>query len=180
MDNDVSLHDLVELFVASPTSPRSPKTESGCKSYAHFYIAVSAVFLWGGNSGPESGNSGPPEVPAGAPEYPALFFIRGFFLSLFGVSLWRGSEILPRKFPRKFPGVRNFRSLVRNFRPKENLAKSFSRFLSGGGPELCTGYLLRKFPGHRKFRCKPRNIRPPAGISGPLTRNFRPPVSCNG
>ena len=45
------------------------------------------------------------EVPAGAPKYPALFFIRGFFLSLFDVSLWRGSGILPRKFaPEIFGG----------------------------------------------------------------------------
>ena len=44
MDHDVSLHDLVELFVASPTSPRSSKTESGCKRYARFRIAFSAVF----------------------------------------------------------------------------------------------------------------------------------------
>ena len=29
MDNDVSLHDLVELYVAIPTGPRSSKTDSG-------------------------------------------------------------------------------------------------------------------------------------------------------
>ena len=58
-DNDVSLHDLVELFVASLTSTRSSKTESGCKRYARFRIAVSAGFLWGGSFGPEAGNSGP-------------------------------------------------------------------------------------------------------------------------
>ena len=33
LDNDVSLHDLVELFVARSTSQRSSKTESGRKSY---------------------------------------------------------------------------------------------------------------------------------------------------
>ena len=58
MDNDVSLHDLIELFVASLTSPRSSKTESGCKRYARFRIAVSAVF-----SGAE--------IPALWPEIPA-------------------------------------------------------------------------------------------------------------
>ena len=165
MDNDVSLHDLVELFVASLTSPRSSKTESGCKRYARFRIAVSAVFSGAeipapGSSGPSTGISGP------------YFHLSFFWLSLFGFSLWRVSGILPRKFLRKFPGVRKFRPVVRKFRPKENLAKSFSRFLSGGGPELCTGGLLRKFPGHRKFRCKPRNIRPPAGSSGPFNPEF--------
>ena len=66
------------------------------------------------------------------------------------------------------PGVRNFRSLVRNFRPKENLAKSFSRFLSGGGPELCTGGLLRNFgvsPGISGPRPEVPALKP--GISGP-------------
>ena len=29
LDYDVSLHDLVELFIAVPTSPRSSKSESG-------------------------------------------------------------------------------------------------------------------------------------------------------
>ena len=44
-----------------------------------------------------------------SPEVPALFFIRSFWLSLFRVSLWRGSGNLSRKFPRQFPGVRKFR-----------------------------------------------------------------------
>ena len=148
------------------------KTESGCERYARFRIAISAVFLWGGSSGPEAGNSGPRKfrpVPRNIRPY---FSFQGFWLSLFRVSLWRGSGNLLRKFLRKFPGVRKFRSLVRNIRPKENLAKSFALFLSGGGPELCTGGLLRKFPGHRKFRCKPRNIRPPAGSSGPFNPDF--------
>ena len=105
-----------------------------------------------------------PEIPAPrssaqAPEVPAHIFFRGFLLSLFDVSLWRGPGILYRKYPRKFPGVRKFWSMVRKFRFQENLAKSFSRFLSGGGPDLCTGGLLRKFPEHRKFRCKHRKFR---------------------
>ena len=49
---------------------------------------------------------------------------------------------------------------------QENLAKSFSRFLSGGGPDLCTGGLLQKFPGHRKFR--------------PLTSEVPTSRGCNG
>ena len=57
MDNDVSLHDLVELFDASPMSPRSSKTESGCKSYARFSFAVSAVLQW-------------PDVPVPGPVLP--------------------------------------------------------------------------------------------------------------
>ena len=40
LDNDVSLHDLVELVVASSTSQRSSKTESGRKSYGRFRIGV--------------------------------------------------------------------------------------------------------------------------------------------
>ena len=130
-----------------------------------FSYCIFCSFQWGGNSGPR-------KFRPKHQKFRPIFSSELFWLSLFGFSLWRGSGILPRKFPRKFPGVRNFRSLVRNFRPKENLAKSFSRFLSGGGPELCTGYLLRKFPGHRKFRCKPRNIRPPAGSSGPFNPEF--------
>ena len=110
----------------------------------------------------------PPEVPAYTLEYPALFFLPRFLAKSFSRFSLEGF----RKFPRKFPGVRKFRSLVRNIRPKENLAKLFSRFLSSGGPELCTGGLLRKFPGNRQFRCKPRNIRPPAGSSGPFNPEF--------
>ena len=36
LDNDVSLHDLVYLVVASSTSQRSSKTESERKSYGRF------------------------------------------------------------------------------------------------------------------------------------------------
>ena len=36
--NDVSMYDLVELFVSSSTSQRSLKTESGCKSYERFGV----------------------------------------------------------------------------------------------------------------------------------------------
>ena len=160
MYNDVSVHDLVELFVASPTSPRSSKTESGCKRYARFRIAISAVFLWGGSSGPEAGNSGPRKfrpVPRNIRPY---FSFRGFWLSLFRVSLWRGSGNLLRKFPRKFPGVRKFRSLVRNIRPKENLAKSFAFFSRVGvrnfAPEVFSG----NFRGTGSSGVSP-------GISGP-------------
>ena len=42
LDNDVSLHDLVELVVASSTSQRSSKTESERKSYERFRSASSA------------------------------------------------------------------------------------------------------------------------------------------
>ena len=136
MYNDVSLHGLVELFVASQTSPRSSKTESGCKRYARFRIAISAVFLWGGSSGPEAGNSGPRKFRPWHRNIRPIFSSEHFSLSIFRISLWRGSGNLPRKFPRKFLGVRNFRSLVRNIRslvqnirPRKYLAKSFSCFL---------------------------------------------------
>ena len=42
--HDVSLHDLVELFIASPTSPRSLKTESRGLSY-DFSLAGCFVVL---------------------------------------------------------------------------------------------------------------------------------------
>ena len=45
LDYDISLHNLVELVVTIPTSPRSSKTESGCKSYDRFRFEFSAVFL---------------------------------------------------------------------------------------------------------------------------------------
>src|SRR4051794_7256355 len=38
MDNDVSTHIVVGLVVLIPTSPRSSKTESGCKRYCRFRI----------------------------------------------------------------------------------------------------------------------------------------------
>ena len=70
-----------------------------------------------GSSGPSTGISGP-----------------FFHLSFLAKSFWLFS----------LEGVRNFRSLVRNIRPKENLAKSFSRFISRVGvrnfaPEVCSG-----------------------------------------
>ena len=97
MDHDVSLHNLVVLVVTIPTSPRSSKTESGCRRYARFRFAVFAVFQWGGSSGPifhpkflaksfrrfslEGFRNfapevsleifGGPEIPVLGPEYPA-------------------------------------------------------------------------------------------------------------
>ena len=136
LDNDVSLHDLVELFVASLTSPRSSKTESGCKRYAHFRIAVSAGFLLGGSSGPEAGNSGPRKfrpVPRNIRPY---FSFRGFWLSLFRVSLWRGSGNLLRKFPRKFPGVRNFAPEVCSGNFRGTGSSGVSPGISGPRPEV--------------------------------------------
>ena len=38
LDNDISLHDLVELVVANVTSQRSSKMESGRKSYGRFGV----------------------------------------------------------------------------------------------------------------------------------------------
>lgn len=38
MDYDVSMHNVVELVVVIPTSPRSSKSESGCKSYRVFGV----------------------------------------------------------------------------------------------------------------------------------------------
>ena len=133
MDNDVSLHDLVELFVASPTSPRSSKTESGCKRYARFHIALSAVFLRGGNSGPGSGNSGPRKFRPLHRNIRPIFSSELFWLSLFGVSLWRGSGNFPRKF----------RSLVRKFRSRKIWLSRFCVFSLEGvrifTPEVCSG-----------------------------------------
>ena len=57
MDYDVSLHDLVKLFVVIPTSPRTSKTEFVCSRYVRFRIDISAAFVLGGVSGvntPES------------------------------------------------------------------------------------------------------------------------------
>jgi hypothetical protein len=42
LDYDVSMDDVVELIVVIPTSPRSSKMESGCKSYRCFRIARSS------------------------------------------------------------------------------------------------------------------------------------------
>ena len=131
-----------------------------------FSYCVFCSFQWGGNSGPVAGNSGPRKFRPKHRNIRPYFSIRGFWLSLFRVSLWRGSGNLLRKFPQKFPGVRKFWSLVRNIRPPEVpactpeypalffllgfLAKSFSHFsLEGfrkfapevsseisGGPEI--------------------------------------------
>jgi hypothetical protein len=49
------MDEVVELIVVIPTSPRSSKTESGCKSYSRFRIDI---FSWAGNSAPEAGISG--------------------------------------------------------------------------------------------------------------------------
>jgi hypothetical protein len=38
LDYDVSMDEVVELVVVIPTSPRSSKTESGCKSYHRFRV----------------------------------------------------------------------------------------------------------------------------------------------
>ena len=51
LDYDVSLHNLIVLVVKIPTSPRSSKTESGCKSYGHFCFVFSAVFHQSGSTG---------------------------------------------------------------------------------------------------------------------------------
>jgi hypothetical protein len=40
LDYDVSMDEVVELVVVIATSPRSSKTESGCKSYGSFCIDV--------------------------------------------------------------------------------------------------------------------------------------------
>ena len=95
---------------------------------AFFAVFSGAEIPAHGSSGPSTGISGP------------IFSIRGFWLILFRVSLWRGSGNLPRKFPRKFPGVRNFR-------PRKYLAKSFSRFLSGGGLDFRTGGFAPEISG---------------------------------
>ena len=44
LDCDVCLHDLVVLFAAIPTSPRSWKIEFGCSRYHRFRLGVSAAF----------------------------------------------------------------------------------------------------------------------------------------
>jgi hypothetical protein len=48
------MDEVVELIVVIPTSPRSLKTESGCKSYNRFRIDV---FSQARNSAPEAGIS---------------------------------------------------------------------------------------------------------------------------
>ena len=46
LNYDVSLHNLVVLVVAIPTSPRSSKTESGCKRYCNFSFTGLARPAW--------------------------------------------------------------------------------------------------------------------------------------
>ena len=58
LDYDVSLHILVVLVVAISTTPRTSKTESGCKSYDRFRIGCSAVFPSSGSTG--AGTAGNP------------------------------------------------------------------------------------------------------------------------
>ena len=102
MDNDVSLHDLVELFVASLTSPRSSKTESGCERYVRFRFALSVVFTGA-------------EVPALRPEFPAPPDISG---QISGPKFRTMSRELPRASG-LLRGVRKFRGKFRNFRPAQ-------------------------------------------------------------
>ena len=72
LDYDVSLNLIVELVFTILTRPRSSKTESGCKRYARFRIAVSAVF-----SGPE--------IPAPESSGPSTGISGTYFhLSFFG------------------------------------------------------------------------------------------------
>jgi hypothetical protein len=54
------MDEVLELVVVIPTSPRSSKMESGCKTYNRFHIDV---FSRAGNSAPEPGISGGPEFP---------------------------------------------------------------------------------------------------------------------
>ena len=58
LDYDVSLHILVVLVVAISTSPRTSKTESGCKSYDRFRTGGFAVFPSSGSTG--AGTAGNP------------------------------------------------------------------------------------------------------------------------
>jgi hypothetical protein len=55
LDYDVSMDEVVEPVLVIPTSPRSSKTESGCKSYNRFRTDV---FPRARNSAPEAGISG--------------------------------------------------------------------------------------------------------------------------
>ena len=57
LDYDVSLHILVELVVAISTSPRTSKTESGCKSYDRFRTGGFAVFPSSGSTGETTGST---------------------------------------------------------------------------------------------------------------------------
>jgi hypothetical protein len=54
------MDEVVELVVVIPTSPRSSKTESGCKSYNRFRTDV---FPRAGISAPETEISRGPEIP---------------------------------------------------------------------------------------------------------------------
>ena len=55
---DVSLYILVLLVILISTSPRTSKTESGCKSYDRFCFGYSAVFPSSGSTG--AGTAGNP------------------------------------------------------------------------------------------------------------------------
>jgi hypothetical protein len=63
---DVSPHEVVELVVVIPTSPRSSKTESGCSSYCRFHFGVSASFGGPKKAGPGPKNVGPLALSSGA------------------------------------------------------------------------------------------------------------------
>ena len=56
-----------------------------------FLFCIFCSFQWGGSSGPEAGNSGPRKFRPKHRKFRPIFFIRGFWLSLFRVTLWRGS-----------------------------------------------------------------------------------------
>ena len=150
MDYDVFLYILVELIVMILTSPRSLKMESECKRYARFRFALSAVFS--GAEVPALRPQIPPrEVPAQAPEVSAHIFFRGFLLSLFDVSLWRGSGNSGPQYGISGPG---------------KIWLNLLSFSLGWGSGTFPESLLRKFPGHRKFR--------------PLTPEYSATRGCNG
>jgi hypothetical protein len=59
LDYDVYMDEVVELVVVIPMSPRSSKTESGCKSYHRFCVGDS------GGSHPVMGADFWPDNPGG-------------------------------------------------------------------------------------------------------------------
>ena len=128
MDNDVSLHDRVESFVASLTSPRSSKTESGCKRYAHFRIAVSAVFQWGGSSGRCPRSSGP-------------YFLLSFSAKSFAFFSRVGVRNFARKFAPEISGAPEVPALCPGISGPRKFWLSPLRFLLGWG----SGTLHRRF-----------------------------------
>ena len=104
LDYDVSLHDLVKLFVAIPTSPRTSKTESGWSRYLRFRVQCFCSFLRGGSSG-----FGRKFRPSGSS----------------GQISGQSSGRVQYRFLVAFLGVRKFldgsSGLNRNFRPKWKL-----------------------------------------------------------